>query len=85
MRTRDAITEPMFAIVDQICSYDWDGPRIRHLLLRVSSAMSDEVEAIFASRRPSEERARRRRSQEGRYRLRDRDDVRGRPAVDRPA
>jgi flavin-dependent dehydrogenase len=48
-RHRDAITEPMFAIIDQICSYAWDGPGIRRLLLRVSSAMSDEVEAILAT------------------------------------
>jgi len=48
-RRRDAITEPMFAIVDQICSYTWDGPGIRRLLLQMSSAMSDEVEAILAA------------------------------------
>jgi 2-polyprenyl-6-methoxyphenol hydroxylase-like FAD-dependent oxidoreductase len=50
-RRRDAITENMFAIVDQICSYTWDGPGIRRLLLRLSSAMSDEVEAILAAER----------------------------------
>jgi 2-polyprenyl-6-methoxyphenol hydroxylase-like FAD-dependent oxidoreductase len=45
---RDAITGPLFGIVDQICSYGWDTPGIRRLLLQVSSAMSDEVEAILA-------------------------------------
>jgi 2-polyprenyl-6-methoxyphenol hydroxylase-like FAD-dependent oxidoreductase len=48
-RRRDAITESMFANIDQICSYAWDGPGIRRLLLRVSSAMSDEVEAMQAA------------------------------------
>jgi 2-polyprenyl-6-methoxyphenol hydroxylase-like FAD-dependent oxidoreductase len=45
---RDAITGPLFGVVDQICSYTWDSPGIRRLLLQASSAMSDEVEAILA-------------------------------------
>jgi flavin-dependent dehydrogenase len=44
---RDQISGPMFAVVDQIAAYRWDGPGVRRLLLELSSAMSDEVEAIL--------------------------------------
>jgi flavin-dependent dehydrogenase len=47
-RRRDAICAPLFPVIDEICSYGWDVPGIRRLLLRLSSGMSDEVEAILS-------------------------------------
>jgi hypothetical protein len=35
-------------VTESVCRYDWDGARIRTLLRRVSSAMSDEVEHLSA-------------------------------------
>jgi flavin-dependent dehydrogenase len=48
---RDAISGPMFAAAEQLCGYGWDVPEVRRLLRDMSSAMSDEVEAIVRSAR----------------------------------
>ncbi len=47
---RDQIAGPMFSAVDQLASYRWTLPSVRRLLLELSSAMSDEVEALSALR-----------------------------------
>jgi flavin-dependent dehydrogenase len=48
-RFRDAVSAPMFDVVDQICGYRWDVPGIRRLLLEASSAMSAELEAVLGT------------------------------------
>jgi flavin-dependent dehydrogenase len=45
-RTRDRLSDRLFTTVDQIASYRWDTDRLRRLLLQLSSAMSDQVEAL---------------------------------------
>ena len=35
-------------VTESVCRYDWDGDRIRTLLRRVSSAMSDELDHLSA-------------------------------------
>jgi flavin-dependent dehydrogenase len=43
---RDRLSGPTFTAVDRIAGYRWDTPTIRRLLLELSSAMTDEVEAM---------------------------------------
>jgi 2-polyprenyl-6-methoxyphenol hydroxylase-like FAD-dependent oxidoreductase len=43
---RDRISLPMLQTSDEIASFSWDLTRIRVLLRRMSSAMTDEVEAL---------------------------------------
>jgi flavin-dependent dehydrogenase len=44
--TRDRISLPMLQASDEIAAFRWDLTRIRILLRRMSSAMTDEVEAL---------------------------------------
>lgn len=44
--TRDRISLPMLQASDEIAAFRWDLTRIRVLLRRMSSAMTDEVEAL---------------------------------------
>ncbi|HSE09283.1 MAG TPA: NAD(P)/FAD-dependent oxidoreductase [Nocardioidaceae bacterium] len=43
---RDSLSRRLFEVTDRIAAYDWDMARIRRLLREVSSAMTDEVEAL---------------------------------------
>ena len=45
---RDRLSLPMMAVTEEIASYTWDLTRIRVLLRSLSSAMTDEVEALAA-------------------------------------
>jgi flavin-dependent dehydrogenase len=45
-RERDRLAGPLFGPVDGLASYDWNLTAVRRLLLELSSAMSDEVEAL---------------------------------------
>jgi 2-polyprenyl-6-methoxyphenol hydroxylase-like FAD-dependent oxidoreductase len=45
---RDALSTRLFAATEAITAYDWDMADIRRLLREVSSAMTDEVEALEA-------------------------------------
>jgi flavin-dependent dehydrogenase len=44
---RDALSRQLFAVVDDLASYDWDEPAVRRLLLALNSCMADEVEALL--------------------------------------
>lgn len=46
--TRDRLSLPLFEIVDRMASQRWDDREISELLLRLSSAMTDEVETLAA-------------------------------------
>jgi len=46
--TRDRLSLPMFAVVDAIAAQQWDEHEIGGLLLQLSSAMAEEVDAIAA-------------------------------------
>ena len=46
--TRDRLSLPMLQVTEGIASYQWDLTRIRTLLRSLSSAMTDEVEALTA-------------------------------------
>lgn len=48
--TRERIAGPIFAVADEIAGYQWSLSDVRRLLLRLSSAMSDEVEALSSLR-----------------------------------
>jgi hypothetical protein len=43
---RDRIAGPILDVVDELAGYRWDATTVRHLLLRLSSALSFEVEAL---------------------------------------
>jgi 2-polyprenyl-6-methoxyphenol hydroxylase-like FAD-dependent oxidoreductase len=45
---RDTLSRRLFEATDEIAGYAWDMTRIRRLLREVSSAMTDEVEALQA-------------------------------------
>lgn len=47
-RRRDTLSGRLFAATEQIAGYRWDMDSIRRLLREVSSAMTDEVEALQA-------------------------------------
>jgi 2-polyprenyl-6-methoxyphenol hydroxylase-like FAD-dependent oxidoreductase len=47
-RQRDALSRRLFEATEEIAGYAWDMTRIRGLLREVSSAMTDEVEALEA-------------------------------------
>ena len=52
--TRDRLSIPLFDVVDRIASQQWDDTEIAHLLLQLSSAMTDEIETLAAlDTRPS--------------------------------
>jgi flavin-dependent dehydrogenase len=44
--TRDRLCQPLFDVVDRIASQEWDEAEITRLLSTLTSAMTDEVEAI---------------------------------------
>jgi len=46
--TRDRLSLPMLQVTEKIASYHWDLTSIRPLLRTLSSAMTDEVEAMSA-------------------------------------
>ena len=46
--TRDRLSGPMMQVTEEIAAYRWDLTRIRTLLRTLSSAMTDEVEALSA-------------------------------------
>jgi flavin-dependent dehydrogenase len=46
--TRDRLSTPLFDTTDAIAGYGWDVDAISALLLQLSSAMTDEVEALAA-------------------------------------
>jgi flavin-dependent dehydrogenase len=46
--TRDRLSVPLFDVADRIASQQWDNTEIAHLLLRLSSAMTDEIETLAA-------------------------------------
>lgn len=46
--TRDRISHPLFDVVDRIASQRWDDAEIAHLLFRLSSAMTEEIELLAA-------------------------------------
>ena len=52
--TRDHLSMQLFTVTEEVARYDWDNGRLRGLLRRVSSAMSDEVDHLQAlpERRP---------------------------------
>ncbi|MGZ4618733.1 MAG: NAD(P)/FAD-dependent oxidoreductase [Frankiaceae bacterium] len=54
--TRDHLSVRMADVVDEIAAFDWTLARLRRLLLEMSSAMADEVEALTAldTRAPGE-------------------------------
>ena len=45
---RDRLSEPLFRVTDRLAAYDWDEASVRRLVLELSSAMSDQVEATLA-------------------------------------
>ena len=46
--TRDRLSMPLFDTTEAIAGYGWDADAISALLLQLSSAMTDEVEAVAA-------------------------------------
>lgn len=55
--SRDRLSRDLFDVTESVCRYDWDGDRIRMLLRRVSSAMSDEMDHLSARLQPQPDRA----------------------------
>jgi flavin-dependent dehydrogenase len=43
---RDSLSLELFSVTEEVARFDWDSARIRTLLRRVSSAMSDEVDLL---------------------------------------
>jgi 2-polyprenyl-6-methoxyphenol hydroxylase-like FAD-dependent oxidoreductase len=43
---RDRLSADLFAVTEQVATYDWDGDGVQALLRRVSSAMKDEVDHL---------------------------------------
>jgi flavin-dependent dehydrogenase len=46
--TRDRLSRALYDVTESVARYDWDADRIRALLRRVSSAMSDELDLLDA-------------------------------------
>jgi 2-polyprenyl-6-methoxyphenol hydroxylase-like FAD-dependent oxidoreductase len=44
--TRDRLSADLFAVTEQVASYDWDSDGVQTLLRQVSSAMKDEVDHL---------------------------------------
>jgi flavin-dependent dehydrogenase len=55
--TRDRLSRDLVDVTESVCRYDWDGDRIRTLLRRVSSAMSDEMDHLSARLQPQPDHA----------------------------
>jgi flavin-dependent dehydrogenase len=49
---RDGLSRSLVEVTESVSRYDWDNERIRTLLRRVSSAMSDEMDHLSARSRP---------------------------------
>jgi flavin-dependent dehydrogenase len=47
-KTRDRLSEQLFAATEEVAAYSWDADRARALVRQVSSAMSDEVDHLQA-------------------------------------
>jgi flavin-dependent dehydrogenase len=45
---RDRLSRDLFAVTEQVASYEWDDAALEPLLRRVSAAMSDEVDFLAA-------------------------------------
>jgi flavin-dependent dehydrogenase len=43
---RDALSLPMLRVVERVAAHDWTMPEVRELLMRMQSAMVDEVELL---------------------------------------
>jgi flavin-dependent dehydrogenase len=54
--TRDRLSKGLYEVTEAVCQYDWNGPQIRGLLRRVSSAMSDELDHLSTRQQPRPER-----------------------------
>ena len=54
--TRDRLSRALFEVTESVSHYDWNGGKIRALLRRVSSAMSDELDYLSARPQPSHDR-----------------------------
>ena len=50
--TRDRLSSALYDVTESVSRYDWDPDRVRALLRRVSSAMSDEVDHLSARPAP---------------------------------
>jgi len=46
--TRERLSKALYEVTEAVSRYDWDADRVRGLLRRVSSAMSDEVDHLIA-------------------------------------
>jgi 2-polyprenyl-6-methoxyphenol hydroxylase-like FAD-dependent oxidoreductase len=57
-RARDDASAELFAVVDELASFTWSFQRAQELLLRLSSAVSDEVDLLAALDAPHASRAR---------------------------
>jgi len=55
--TRDRLSRDLVEVTESVCRYDWDGDRIRTLLRRVSSSMSDEMDHLSARLQPQPDHA----------------------------
>jgi flavin-dependent dehydrogenase len=55
--TRDRLSRDLVEVTESVSRYDWDGDRIRTLLRRVSSAMSDEMDHLSARPLPDPDHA----------------------------
>ena len=55
--TRDRLSRDLVEVTESVCRYDWDGDRIRMLLRRVSSSMSDEMDHLSARLQPQPDHA----------------------------
>lgn len=55
--TRDRLSRDLVDVTESVSRYDWDADRIRTLLRRVSSAMSDEMDHLSARLQPHADHA----------------------------
>jgi flavin-dependent dehydrogenase len=51
--TRDALARELFDVIDVICGHHWNDAEIGDLLLRLSAAMSDEVDVLAGLDQPN--------------------------------
>jgi len=54
--TRDRLSKALLEVTESVCGYDWGPDRIRALLRRVSSSMSDEMDHLSARLQPQPDR-----------------------------
>jgi hypothetical protein len=47
-RTRDSLSNQLFAVTEAVAGFDWDLDRLRLLLREVNSAMADEMDYLQA-------------------------------------